>query len=280
MSKHLQETAAAKIRTDIDAVTQDPKGPPGIAYCVVDKNGQIFHHASGTKGATTKSSVDENTVFWMASCTKMITGLAAMQLVEQGKLHLDDADEVETLCPELKGIKILQKVDDDGVPHFAEKKNRITLRMLLTHTAGFQYAWSNKHLARYGNPIGIHELSGHARDIFEYPLVFEPGTAWQYGIGLDWAGEMIMRATKMSLNDYFVKHIFEPLGLKNISMFPDERMKENLAHMHMPDFTDGTALETDHIMRLPLIVKESERDMVYNAGGAGLFGSASDYCGK
>jgi CubicO group peptidase (beta-lactamase class C family) len=73
-------------------------------------------------------------IFWIASCTKMIGGIAAMQLVEQGKLTLDDADLAEKLAPELKRAKILKGFGEDGKPILVEKKNRITLRMLLSHT--------------------------------------------------------------------------------------------------------------------------------------------------
>lgn len=75
-----------------------------------------------------------DSVFWIASCTKMITGVACMQLVEQGKLSLDDADLVEKLCPELKSVKILKGFDENGKPVLVKKKTGITLRMLLSHT--------------------------------------------------------------------------------------------------------------------------------------------------
>lgn len=70
-----------------------------------------------------------DSIFWIASCTKMITGIACMQLVEQGVLNLDDSDQVEKICPELKDVKVLQ---DDGT--LVEKRRGITLRMLLNHT--------------------------------------------------------------------------------------------------------------------------------------------------
>lgn len=78
-----------------------------------------------------------DSIFWIASCTKMIAGIAAMQLVEQGELKLDDADLAEKLAPELKRAKILKGFGEDGKPNLVEKKNRITLRMLLSHTGMF-----------------------------------------------------------------------------------------------------------------------------------------------
>lgn len=135
MAKALSESAAANIRKNIDGVTADKKGIPGCVAVVVGKDGKtIFSHASGNKGSETQDPMTLDTVFWIASCTKMIGGIAVMQLVEQGKLALDDADLVEKICPELKDVKILQDVDAKGKPTLVEKKNRITLKMLLTHT--------------------------------------------------------------------------------------------------------------------------------------------------
>jgi CubicO group peptidase (beta-lactamase class C family) len=135
MAKALSESAAANIRKNIDGVTADKKGIPGCVAVVVGKDGKtIFSHASGNKGSETQDPMTLDTVFWIASCTKMIGGIAVMQLVEQGKLALDDADLVEKICPELKDVRILQDVDAKGKPTFVEKKNRITLKMLLTHT--------------------------------------------------------------------------------------------------------------------------------------------------
>lgn len=87
------------LKQQIDAVTADPEGIPGTVYCAVNKEGDlIFEHASGETGIG-KGKMTLDTVFWIASCTKMVTGIACMQLVEQGKLSLDDGDQVEKLAP-------------------------------------------------------------------------------------------------------------------------------------------------------------------------------------
>jgi CubicO group peptidase (beta-lactamase class C family) len=103
---------------------------PGTSVVIVGKDGkELFAHAAGKRGVNSKEDMTLDHVYWIASCTKMIVGIACMQLVEQGKLHLDDGDEIERLIPELKEIKVLQK---DG--SLVEKNKKITLRMLLTHT--------------------------------------------------------------------------------------------------------------------------------------------------
>ncbi|KAI4129688.1 MAG: hypothetical protein LQ347_003670 [Umbilicaria vellea] len=234
MAHSLSESAANGIRQTMDGVTADKKKIPGCVAVVVGKDGKtLFSHASGTRGADTKEPMSLDTIFWIASCTKMICGIACMQLWEEGKItDLDDADLVEKVCPELKSVKILKGVDPSGKPEFVEKKNRITLRQLLTHT---------------GN----------------------------YITGIDWAGTIVERVSGMSLNDYFQKNIFQPLGLQNISMFPSQQMKERLAHMHAKR-PDGSIHERDHLLRAPLVADSP--DGIYNSAGAGCFARPEEYC--
>jgi CubicO group peptidase (beta-lactamase class C family) len=125
------------LKKSVDAACADPNSSiPGTSIVVVGKDGEeLFAHAAGKRGAASSEDMTLDNVFWIASCTKMIAGLACMQLVEQGKLHLDDGDEMEKLVPELKDTKVLQK---DG--SLVEKKRKITLRMLLSHTGTNQFA--------------------------------------------------------------------------------------------------------------------------------------------
>lgn len=135
MAKGLTEAQATSIRQKIDQVTAEENKIPGCVCIVVGRDGTpIFQHASGTRGIGTQEAMSLDSVFWIASCTKLVTGVAVMQLVENGTLALDDADQVEELCPELKSVQILTSVDDTGKAHFIDKQTRITLRMLMTHT--------------------------------------------------------------------------------------------------------------------------------------------------
>ena len=127
----IKSAAVNDLKAQIDAVTADEAGAPGIVYAAVNKKGEIiFEHASGKTGVGQKEDMTMETTFWIASCTKMITGIACMQLVEQGKLSLDDHKQVYKLAPELEKVKVLQ---DDG--SLVDKEKEITLRMLLSHTA-------------------------------------------------------------------------------------------------------------------------------------------------
>lgn len=96
---------------------------------MMEKTPRVLHHEKNTDETTSRVRADDDKIHWLASCTKLVTGIACMQLVEQGNLRLDDSDQVETFCPELAAVKVLR---EDG--SLVKKENRITLRMLLTHT--------------------------------------------------------------------------------------------------------------------------------------------------
>jgi CubicO group peptidase (beta-lactamase class C family) len=174
----ISSEAAEKLQQSVNsAVANLNSDIPGTAIVVVDRNGdEIFAHAAGKRGVKSQEPMALDSIFWIASCTKMIVGVACMQLVEQGKLSLDDVSQLEKLLPELKDVRVLQ---DDG--SLVEKKRGITLRMLLNHTAGFGYTFFNEKLRDHSFPIGYDEFSGSIRDIMQ-PLVHQPGEGWQYGV--------------------------------------------------------------------------------------------------
>ncbi|KAJ5471301.1 Beta-lactamase [Penicillium desertorum] len=279
MGEVIQQVIDA-LKSKIDLATAKPNGIPGLACAVVDRNGDLFfEYAAGKRGVGSDVPMTTNTVFWLASCTKMIVSIAALQLAEQGILDLDDAGVVEKLAPELKEVKVLQE-DAAGKLALMEKKQRITMRMLLCHTAGFGYSFSNAKLQKWYGPIGQDELSGHADDALSVPLVNQPGSKWEYGVNIDWAGELIMRASGLGLDDYFHKHIFQPLGIKDISMFPSADMKARLAYVNQRSPDGKLSLrEGGHPFKRALKV-ESEEDIkaTFNSGGAGCFAVPSEYC--
>jgi CubicO group peptidase (beta-lactamase class C family) len=170
----------SQLRATVDAACSDPKtGIPGSTVVIVGKDGnELFAHSTGKRGVASSEPMTLDNIFWIASCTKMLTGVACMQLVERGILKLDDGDHLKNLCPELKDLKVLQP---DG--KLVDKKNIITLRMLLTHTAGFGYTFFNERLRDWAFPAGGDEFSGRFEDI-KMPLLFQPGEGWEYGVSL------------------------------------------------------------------------------------------------
>ncbi|KAK5306481.1 hypothetical protein LTR99_002172 [Exophiala xenobiotica] len=269
------ESALPNLKSQIDALTSDPTGAPGVVFSAVNKKGEpIFEHASGKVGAGKSQDMTMDNVFWIASCTKMITGIACMQLVEQGKLALDDVELVEKLAPELKAVQVWE--NGTLVP----KKRGITLRMLLSHTAGFGYAFFDDRLNDWAGPLGLDEFSGSYHDYLTQPLVNQPGEMWEYGINIDWAGQLVERVSGMKLNDYFQAHIFKPMGITHINMFPTDQMKADLAYMNSRAPDGSLSLNLDgHLNRRPLYAKTKEEvDTTFHAGGAGCFARPSQYC--
>lgn len=178
----LDEGITSRLQTTIDrACENQDTGIPGTTVVVVGKDGEeMFAYSSGKRGAGSNDPMTLENIFWMASCTKMLVGVSCMQLVEQGVLKLDDGEQTETLCPELKSLEVLQP---DG--SFKKKKRAITLRMLLCHTAGFGYTFFNERLREWSYPVGVDEFSGRIEDM-KTPLLFQPGEGWEYGVSAHW----------------------------------------------------------------------------------------------
>ncbi|KAM0552675.1 hypothetical protein ACHAPJ_007772 [Fusarium lateritium] len=276
MPSSLSEDVQAKLRSIIDEYTiggADRK-IPGLIYSAWRSDGEpIFEYASGTRGMSSQDSMGLDTTFFLASFTKMATSVACMQLFEQGKLRLDDADQVEAICPELRDVKVLTRNAEGGF-ELVEKVRRITLRMLLTHTAGFGYAFEDEKLAEFTRPIGADDFSGEAIHLANRPLVNQPGEKFQYGVSMDWVGVVIERVHRKSLDEVFKADIFRPLGMNNISFHPSKEAKLNLAYMHRRG-ADGKLKTTDHFYRRPLLAQDDER--VPCAGGHGCFGRPAEF---
>lgn len=204
--------------------------------------------------------------------TKLVTSIACVQLEEAGKLSFDDPAVVEKHLPELAAQGILQAVSDDGSVTTTPRTQPLTLRHLLTHTSGLAYNFASPLLAKW-------ETATHHKMWFEpragvesitIPLLFEPGSKYVYGLGLDWAGVLVERVSGLSLEDYFHKHIFGPAGVSrnDMTFIPTDSVKARLATMYAR--TDGGFAPTD---ALHAVQEWQPSDVVLQSGGAGLIGS-------
>jgi CubicO group peptidase (beta-lactamase class C family) len=150
--------------------------------------------------------------------------------------------------------------------------------------AGFGYSVFNSRLERWLEPVEAEDIiiSPSAPDILLQPLVNQPGSKWEYGINIDWVGEIIMRTSGLVLEEYFQQYLFAPLGIKDISLFPSADMKRRLSCMHQRAPDGKVSLrEEGHIMRQSLRVESPEdKKAVFNNGGAGCFASLGDFCSR
>src|SRR5689334_13766386 len=133
----------------------------------------------------------------IASMTKAITGVACMQLVEQGKLQLDQP--MGKLLPQLEQPMVLEGFDASGAPKLRPAKRAITLRHLLTHTAGFTYSIWSEPMARFEKVTGTPFIGECKNATFNAPLMFDPGDRWEYGINIDWVGKAVEAVSGQSL---------------------------------------------------------------------------------
>jgi CubicO group peptidase (beta-lactamase class C family) len=238
---------------------------PGVVAAATDRDGTIYEGGFGERVIGTGIAMTTDTVGWIASMTKALTGTAAMQLVEQGRLELDRpaADWV----PELSEVQMLEGFADDGEPLTRPPRRPITLRHLLTHTAGFSYEIWSEEIIRYQEAKGIPGIISCQNAALSTPLLFDPGERWEYGINIDWAGKMVEAASGRRLGAYMQEHIFEPLGMRDTAFKLRPDMRARLAKIHQRGDDDGfTALDFE-------IPQEPEFDM----GGGGLYGTVGDY---
>jgi len=205
-------------------------------------------------------------VFWIASMTKAITSTAAMQLVERGKLELDVP--AKAVVPQLGEVGVLEGFDAAGKPKTRKPKRDITLRHLLTHTAGFGYDIWSPEVGKYMEAMEVPGIISCQNKALTTPLLFDPGERWFYGINIDWAGKMVEAVGGKKLGQYMRDNILGPLGMDSTGFFINESMRKRLAKIHHRG-PDG-ALQPDTALELP---QEPEFEM----GGGGLYSTAGDY---
>ncbi|GJN68096.1 beta-lactamase family protein [Purpureocillium lilacinum] len=267
------KNATDQLRSVMRNAVAGPDGIPGATVVVVNRDGsELFAHSVGKRGGSIDEDMTLEHVYWIASCTKLLTAIACLQQVERGVLKLDASDQLEDLCPELKSLMVLGRNGD-----LEPKRKGITLRMLLTHTAGFGYSIFNEELRDWSLPMGIDEFACDFSEL-DVPLLFQPGEGWEYGVNMDWAGVALERATGSKLNDYILANICEPLGLENMNMFPTSKMKAVLVYMHQRSH-DGTYSTRDHVYRRPLVaLTKEQREALFHSGGAGMFAKPQEFC--
>ncbi|KAF7871524.1 hypothetical protein EAF04_003631 [Stromatinia cepivora] len=188
---------------------------PGAVTIASNASGSIsYMEAHGLHslkaGASASAPLKTDAIFWIASCTKFLTSISALQCVSRGQMSLDE--DVAGILPELKDLEILEGFNGDGAPKLVKATKHITLRQLLTHTSGLAYDVFTPELMRWRATRGeIASLSaGRLVSRSKTPLMFEPGSAFAYSTGLDWIGKMIERVNNMSLEEYMQKYIMEP----------------------------------------------------------------------
>ncbi len=252
----------------IDAILKDATTSGRIAGAVAlaaDADGVIYQGAFGERMLGGGVPMTLDTVFHIASMTKAITAAAAMQLVEQGKLTLDEP--LGRFAPQLAEPKVLEGFDADGTPRLRPARRPITLRHLMTHTAGFTYDIWNADMNRYQRITGTPSTRTGRLAGLDQPLVFDPGERWEYGINIDWIGRIVEAISGEDLNAYMTRHIFTPLGMRDTSFTPTDEQASRGVGTHQRQ-ADGTL--TAQPFQKPSFPE-------FFPGGGGLVSTGPDY---
>ncbi|HEY3677856.1 MAG TPA: serine hydrolase domain-containing protein [Bradyrhizobium sp.] len=255
-------------KSEIDQLLRrmsDAKQIPGVVAMAATSKDVIYQGAFGKRDLSKDDPMTQDSVFWIASMTKAVTAAAGMQLVEQGKLSLNDP--IGKVLPDLAAPQVLEGFDANGAPKLRPAKTPITLRHLMTHTAGFAYDMWNGDMVQYLEKTGTPGVTTCKNDALKTPLMTDPGTRWEYGTNIDFVGKAVEAASGKRLDAYLRDHLFTPLGMTDTGFRIGDAQRKRLVAMHSRG-EDGS---------LATIPFELEQDPEFHMGGGGLYGTAGDY---
>jgi methyl acetate hydrolase len=237
---------------------------PGVVALAATDNGVAYEGVFGRRRPEGGPAMARDTVFRVASMIKPITSVAALQLVEQDKLSLDAP--VPDIDPALGSPQVLDGFDARGNPQFRPAKRPISLRHLLTHTAGFSYRLWDAKAVQCSMAIERLVLADRKRTPHS-PLMFDPGERWQYGPNIDWVGRIVESITGKPLDVYFRENILDPLGMNDTAfvLSPQQRAREAPLHRR----------EADGSLK-PQPVEQQIAPQSFSGGG-GIYSTAPDY---
>lgn len=261
---HTQDLAAA-LDSVLAGVTTGPARVPGVVALVTDRDRDIYSGAAGERRLDGEP-MTEDTVFAIFSTTKAIAGTTALQCVEDGLLDLDAP--AKEYAPAIGTLQVLEGFDADGSPRLRAPKSDVTTRQLMLHTAGFGYDFFNEMYRRMAEDHGQPSVVTGSRAAIETPLLFDPGTKWEYGANIDWVGQVVEGIRGKRLGQVMRDRIFDPLDMQDIAFTRTDAMKARTATIHARG-ADNALTPMDGFA-LP---DNPEVDM----GGHGLYGTVPEY---
>jgi methyl acetate hydrolase len=231
-------------------------GVPGVVAVVVGPDGPLYEGAAG--------DATPDTMFRFASMTKAMGSVAALALVEEGRLELDAP--VASVLPEFAELQVLDGFDGD-TPRLRPPATQATIRQLFTHTSGHGYWFGSEDLKRYHEVTGAPNPFSGLRASLHTPLLFDPGTTWNYGISTDWLGQVVEKVTGKGLDEVLAERIWQPLGMSDTSFAPSEEQKGRLMGVQQRQ-PDGSLAPSPH---------DIPQNPEFYAAGHGSYGTARDF---
>ena len=248
----------------LDQLLEDAAGRGDMPFAVaaVANQGEILWQGNvGEAAPGVKASPD--TLFRIMSMTKAVGAIATLILVDQGRLDLETP--VASVLPEFSAVRVLESIGADG-PVLRPPRTTCTVRHLLTHRSGFAYETYDAKQAGYQRLPGSPNILEGTVESLNYPLMFDPGEGFVYGIGLDWIGRLVERIDGRRIDQFCQEEIFRPLGLSS-TLFELDGGEGRLASVCVRA-EDGGFTEIQY--------NPPRRPEVYGMGFA-LYSTASDY---
>ena len=234
---------------------------PMVTAMVASANKILYTGAFGKRDSASAMAVQPDSIFQIASMTKAITSVAAMQLVERGKVALDEP--AFRHLPQLANLNVLEGFDGAGKPVLRPATKPVTLRHLLTHTSGFAYPTWHEAMFKYSQQVPVPPGAVAP----PMPLAFEPGTRWQYGYSTDWVGKLVEAVSGLTLDQYFDRNILKPLGMNDTAFsVPSDKFERMVSRSQRQ--------ASGMLQEVPRTLPAAPRE--FNGGG-GLYSTAPDY---
>lgn len=236
----------------------------GVVALAADRSGVIYEGAAGRRSVSAEAPMTPDTVMFIASMTKAITSVAALQQIEAGRLKLDGP--ISEVLPEHANPTVLIGYGADGKPRLRTANSPITLRHLLTHTAGFAYDIWDADLLRYMQEHGVPEAVSR-QNAPRTPLRSDPGARWLYGTSIDVVGHAVEAVTGQTLGGYISERITGPLQMIDTGFHLAPAMRSRLSPIHRRG-SNGRLVPTG--LEFPTTPEVEE-------GGGGLYSTMHDY---
>jgi methyl acetate hydrolase len=251
----------------IDRVLQEAVSSgavPGVVAVVGDREGVRYEGAFGRLAVGGAGLVLPDTMMRLASMTKPIVCVAALQLIEQGQIAPEQP--VGDILPAFDRLPVLEGFDGER-PRLRAPVRRATIGNLLTHTSGLGYWFVNADILRYQRLTGIPDSSGGLLAAFETPLIADPGTRWEYGTSIDWLGLIVEEVSGKDLSAYCAERIFAPLGMSDATFHPSEEQRSRMMALHARQPDGSLAISQMAFRQRP----------EFSSGGSGAYATAGDY---
>ena len=277
---------------------------PNISILIKKDNKEIYRHTYGQADIDKGINVDKKTVYRIYSMTKPVTGVAVMQLIESGKLRLND--KVSKYIPAFASTKVINLDFQDYV---VKPKREITIRDLLTHTSGLTYSWAGEgpvnqiyrkyNIRPYYFGAMDAELNKFPGNTCQFsataasaPLLHNPGEKWSYGINMDVLGCVVEVISNMTFAEYLQKNIFDPMGLNSIGFSVNKNDEDSFTTLYTSGAfsRDGEMVSPSGLNQAELMFSKELRSIdAFNKspylsnssklydGGSGLVSNIDDY---